>query len=91
MIEEAEGKLDLVAFHRSMTFEEERAWAYSKKDEWDLYAVTETAEKKGRAEGIAEGVEKRNVQIAQQMKADNLPIDIIVRYTGLTIEEIESL
>ena len=28
------------------------------KDFWDLFAVTETAEKKGRAEGMAEGMAK---------------------------------
>ena len=30
----------------------------SQKDFWDLCAVTETAEKKGRAEGMAEGMAK---------------------------------
>ena len=30
----------------------------SQKDFWDLFAVTETAEKKGRAEGMAEGMAK---------------------------------
>jgi len=30
----------------------------SQKDYWDMYAVTETAEKKGRAEGLAEGMSK---------------------------------
>ena len=35
-----------------------KSYLESQKDFWDLCAVTETAEKKGRAEGMAEGMKK---------------------------------
>ena len=38
--------------------EELKSYLESQKDFWDLFAVTETAEKKGRAEGMAEGMAK---------------------------------
>ena len=79
--------------------EERRDYRESQKDFWDLFAVTETAEKKGRAEGRAEGlaegeaigVEKRNVQIARNLKAMGLNSEQIAQATGLTIDEINEL
>ncbi|MCQ2242628.1 MAG: PD-(D/E)XK nuclease family transposase [Bacteroidaceae bacterium] len=87
--------------------EERRDYRESQKDFWDLFAVTETAEKKGRAEGRAEGlaegeaiglekgeaigVEKRNVQIARNLKAMCLNSEQIAQATGLTIDEINGL
>ena len=35
-----------------------KSYLESQKDFWELFAVTETAEKKGRAEGMAEGMAK---------------------------------
>lgn len=51
----------------------------------------EKGEAIGRAEGRAEGEINKATAIAQQMKSDGLPIDIIVKYTGLTAEEIITL
>jgi predicted transposase/invertase (TIGR01784 family) len=45
----------------------------------------------GHAEGFAEGQAERNVEIARSMKADNLPTETIMKYTGLTAVEIEAL
>ena len=52
---------------------------------------------KGRAEGRAEGLEEglakgghnMAIESARKMKADGITADIIAKYTGLTIEEIE--
>jgi len=52
--------------------------------------MTEGMEK-GMAEGRAEGRNERNAEIARSMKADNLPIEVIMKHTGLTAKEIESL
>lgn len=46
---------------------------------------------KGMAEGIGIGEKKNQMAIATQMKADGLPIDMILKYTGLTKEEINAL
>ena len=53
----------------------------------------------GLAEGMAEGLEKGmekglaegKFEIARNMKADKLPIETIIKYTGLSAEEIEAL
>ena len=45
----------------------------------------------GRAEGRAEGEKKKSIDTAIKMKADNLPIELIVKYTGLTAEEIAAI
>ena len=46
-----------------------------------------------KAEQKAEqrGEQKQKIAIAKEMKADNEPIDKIMRYTGLSREEIEKL
>jgi hypothetical protein len=46
---------------------------------------------KGEARGIAKGKEKKALEMAQAMKADNEPISKIVRYTGLTEQQIAEL
>jgi hypothetical protein len=38
-----------------------------------------------------EGMDIRNVEIAREMKQDGIDIEIIVRYTGLSIEAIDAL
>ena len=38
-----------------------------------------------------EAIEKRDVEIAKSMLADNLPVELISKHTGLSIEKIESL
>ena len=59
-----------------------------------LNAIT-GAEKKGKAEGIeegrAEGEHNKAIESARQMKADNMPVDLIAKYTGLMMAEIEQL
>ena len=79
----------------NFTSDERRDYRESQKDFWDLFAVTETAEKKGeakgRAEGRAEGRDERNLEIARDMKKDNMPLATIAKYTGLTEEDIKLL
>ena len=45
----------------------------------------------GRAEGREEGEKKERLKNARNFKEMGVPLDIIARATGLTIEEIESL
>ena len=45
----------------------------------------------GRAEGRAEGVEEAKRENARRMKADGMPIELIAKYTGLSVEVIENL
>lgn len=45
----------------------------------------------GEAKGRAEGEAKGRADAARKMKADRLPFDTIAKYTGLAVEEIETL
>ena len=63
----------------------------SQKNFWDWNAVTETAEKKGRAEGLVEGEKKGRYEVARNLIAMHLPINSIIQATGLSKEEITSL
>ena len=45
----------------------------------------------GRAAGLEEGMQKEKLANARKMKADNMPADLIAKYTGLSLEEIASL
>jgi predicted transposase/invertase (TIGR01784 family) len=53
----------------------------------DLNGAFTTAHDDGKAEGINEG----KIEIASFMKAENESIEKIMKYTGLTMEEIEKL
>ncbi len=55
----------------------------SKKIFWDNYSTLKTAEEKGVKKGL--------LKIARKMKDDRMSVDLIAKYTGLTVEEIESL
>ena len=45
----------------------------------------------GRLEGRAEGEHQKAVDIARSMKADNMPLEMIIKYSGLTPDEISNL
>ena len=45
----------------------------------------------GRAEGLEEGEAKERIKTARKMKEDNMPVELITKYTGLTTEEIAAL
>ena len=46
---------------------------------------------KVRAEGREEGREEERTTKASKLKADGFDIDLIIKYSGLTREEIEEL
>ena len=46
---------------------------------------------KGLAEGRAEGIENTKRDTARRMKADGMPTELIAKYTGLSVAEIEQL
>ena len=66
---------------------------YEKKEiyQYDKQITLEEKRREGKAEGIKEGIEKRNYTIAKSMKKDGADINLISKYTGLSIEEIEKL
>jgi predicted transposase/invertase (TIGR01784 family) len=49
------------------------------------------AERRGRAEGIAEGIAREKAAIAKELKVDGMSAEKIKKITGLSVEEIEKL
>jgi len=41
-----------------------------------------------RREGKQEGIQENSIAIAKKMKAEDFDVDIIVRMTGLTVDDI---
>ncbi|MBE6348700.1 MAG: hypothetical protein E7064_07145 [Spirochaetaceae bacterium] len=47
--------------------------------------------KEGIEQGISQGSQQKAIETAKNMLKDNLDIQTILKYTGLSIEEINSL
>ena len=47
--------------------------------------------KEGLEEGLKKGREEEKMEIVRKMKSDGLPDDVIAKYIGLPIEEIERI
>lgn len=74
---------------------EQETYQNSLKYYRDLNNVVDTSREEGRIEGLQEGLaqgRQEGIQlVAKQMKEAGIPIQDIVRYTGLTVDEIERL
>ena len=57
--------------------------------DWDNI-INSTAERE-RAEGRLEGRAEERAEIVKEMLADGMPVEIIAKYTKLSVEEIEAL
>lgn len=92
-----------VARLAKMNDTERMTYQNSLKVLWDTHAQITTSERigyekgheDGREEGIEIGVERGEknalIKTAKEMKADGVPITTIVKYTGLTVQEIENI
>ena len=58
---------------------------------YDMKLEKEKAQKEGHEQGMKQGIETRNVEIAKNLLNMNMSIDDIVKATNLTKEEIEKL
>ena len=59
--------------------------------EWEDQLKREGLEEKGRVQGMQEGEEKRDREIALSMLQEDLEVSLISRVTGLSVAEIEQL
>jgi len=57
----------------------------------DIKNSMDTAKEEGKIEGVIEGENKKAFAIAKQMQIDNEPLEKIIKYTGLTKEEIQQI
>jgi hypothetical protein len=98
-LQEAREKLT----YMKMTLQERRAYedymvsVHAARDVMETALADAQAEghAKGHAEGLAEGhaagLAAGHVEDARRMKVDNMPVELISKYTGLTAEEIAAL
>ena len=69
------------------TPQEMREYEASMKAYRDIKNSVDTAKR----EGIAEGMNQKALDIARKMLADGIDINLIMKYSGLTQEQIEKL
>ena len=69
---------------------EDREWAIMRYNS-EVRANYEHGEEFGKKQGIEIGEKKEKLAVAKKMKEDGLTTDTIMKYTGLTKEEIENL
>lgn len=60
-------------------------------DEDNRRIATEQGLKEGLQKGLQEGLGKAKSEIALQMKKDGMPYEMIAKYTGLSLDNIDSL
>ena len=92
-------KLAEIADVSSLTKEERLHYDEALRKYRDTLCVLESAEqrgvKRGREEGLAKGLAKgraeERIEIARNMKAKGLPVDLIAECSGLSPEEIAKL
>jgi predicted transposase/invertase (TIGR01784 family) len=72
-----------------------REYEASKMAYRDIKNSIDTAKQEGLAEGMEKGMEKgmnqKALDIARNMLADSVDINLIMKYSGLTQEQIEKL
>ena len=85
---------DQVSFYKADTLIRNKYMTY----EFDLHESKEEGRAEGRVEGKAEGIAEANAKALAEKKAmakglreDGVPVEIISRRTGFTIEEIQAL
>ena len=53
--------------------------------------IIDILESEGRAEGRAEGSNEANINAAQRMLADGMSKELVMKYTGLSLEQISNI
>ena len=84
-------KLAEIAEVASLKGDDRRKYDASLRSYRDTLAVMEGQYLEGRAEGLSQGRAEGIAETARKMKADNMPIELIAKYTGLTPDEIAVL
>ena len=62
---------------------------YDKKDIADAYF--EDGYEKGMQKGIEKGMEANRLETASKMLEDRIGVDLVMKYTGLSLEQVETL
>ena len=86
-VKKAIEKLDTIYLNS----EERELYEAEQKATWDEQEKMRTAEEKGIEKGIERGVEREKVNTARNLLLLDIPIEKIVKATGLSKDEIEGL
>ena len=73
------------------TPQEMREYETSKMAYRSIKNSVDTAKHEGIAEGMEKGMNQRSLDIARNMLADGVDLNLIMKYSGLTQEQIEKL
>ena len=73
------------------TPQEMREYETSKMAYRDIKNSVDTAKHEGIAEGMEKGMNQKALDIARNMLADGVDLNLIMKYSGLTQEQIEKL
>ena len=73
------------------TPQEMREYETSKMAYRSIKNSVDTAKREGIAEGMEKGMNQRSLDIARNMLADGVDLNLIMKYSGLTQEQIEKL
>jgi predicted transposase/invertase (TIGR01784 family) len=73
------------------TPQEMREYETSKMAYRDIKNSVDTAKREGIAEGMEKGMNQRSLDIARNMLADGVDLNLIMKYSCLTQEQIEKL
>ena len=68
-----------------------REYEASKMAYRDIKNSIDTAKQEGLAEGMEKGMNQKALDIAKNMLADGVDINLIMKYSGLSQEQIEKL
>ncbi|MCR4571945.1 MAG: PD-(D/E)XK nuclease family transposase [Bacteroidales bacterium] len=71
------------AEYANMTEQERWEYALAMKHKWDYQNTIDFAREEGREEG--------KIDVAKEMLADKVPVETIIKYTGLTEEQVRAL
>ena len=86
-VEERYIKAEIAKF----TPQEMREYETSKMAYRDIKNSVDTAKREGIAEGMEKGMNQKALDIARNMLADGVDLNLIMKYSGLTQEQIEKL
>ncbi len=84
-------KLEEITDIASLSKEERMKYDESIKVYRDNLVTRDYDIEEGMEKGVEIGRRQAKSETARNMKADGLPVDFIVKYTGLTAEEIEAI
>ncbi|WP_254881012.1 Rpn family recombination-promoting nuclease/putative transposase [Segatella copri] len=73
------------------TPQEMREYEASKMAYRDIKNSIDTAKQEGLAEGMEKGMNQKTLDIARNMLTDGVDINLIMKYSGLSQEQIEKL